>query len=173
MLRGASLHFAAQGNSVSVVARNSRRLNALAKEPRLINPIAVDYRDEAALRSKLEDAVNVFGSISLAVCWIRSIAPQAGYIVAEVMNKGTSPCRYFDILGSATADPSTLNSRREADFRQFQHIEYRKIILGFIIKNGGTRWLTNDEISAGVINAVEIDAKGYIIGTVHPWSMRP
>lgn len=173
MLRGVSLYFASQGNSVSVVARNSRRLNTLVKEAQRINSIAVDYRDETALQSKLADAVNVFASISLAVCWIHSIAPRASYVVAEMMNKGTSPCRYFDVTGSATVDPSTLNSQREADFRRFYHVEYRKIILGFVVENSVSRWLTNDEISVGVINAVELDAKTYIVGTVQPWSMRP
>lgn len=50
----------------------------------------------------------------------------------------------------------------------FPHILDRKIILGFIVEGKTSRWLTNDEISSGVIDAVKKDSLEYIIGTLTP-----
>lgn len=177
MLRGVSLHLASQVYTVSVIARRRQRLYNLAQEAHLlaghINPIQVDYQNGALLRVKIEEAVNTFGPVILAVCWIHSIAPQAPYIVAESIGRGPAVGRYFDVRGSAAADPSHPEPQREVGFQQFTYILYRRIILGFVLRNGGSRWLTNDEISTGVLQAIERDAALYVVGTVQPWSARP
>lgn len=177
MLRGVSLHLTSQVNTVSVIARRRHRLTSLVKETRHlagdVNPIPVDYRNGTTLRAKLEEAIDIFGPITLAVCWIHSIAPQAPYIVAESIGTGPSVCRYFDVLGSAAADPSHQEPQREVCFQQFKYVLCRKIILGFVIDNGLSRWLTDDEISTGVIQAIERDEVCYVVGRVRPWSARP
>ena len=177
MLRGVSLHLASQVHTVSVIARRRPRLHNVAQEAHLlaghINPIQVDYQNGALLRVKIEEAVNTFGPVTLAVCWVHSIVPQAPYIVAESIGRGPSVCRYFDVRGSAAADPAHPEPQREVSFQQFTYILYRRIILGFVLGNGASRWLTNDEISTGVIHAIERDTACYVVGTVHPWSARP
>jgi hypothetical protein len=45
--------------------------------------------------------------------------------------------------------------------------------LGFKIEDNSSRWLTNDEISSGVIEAITNDEEEKIVGIVSPWDKRP
>jgi hypothetical protein len=47
------------------------------------------------------------------------------------------------------------------------------VVLGFVAGETGSRWLTNDEISTGVLKAVDEDAPLSIVGETRPWSARP
>ena len=55
----------------------------------------------------------------------------------------------------------------------YPNIQYRQVILGFVIEGGRSRWLTHAEISGGVLDAVRNDRLFSIVGTVEPWSLRP
>ena len=46
------------------------------------------------------------------------------------------------------------------------HIAYRQVLLGSM----GDRWLTHEEISAGVLDAVEADLPLCVIGERKGWS---
>jgi len=54
-----------------------------------------------------------------------------------------------------------------------KNMRYRTILLGFVVEGKTSRWLTNNEICDGVIEAIENDARDSIIGTVEPWNKRP
>lgn len=172
MLRGTSLELAARGYIVSVVARSQDRLARLqqetAKSPGDIHPIALDYRDSDALRAALQAASKQHGAISVAVVWAHSIAPEAPYIAAETVRG-----HYVHVLGSAGADPSRPDTGRRERFAAFQHLRYTEAILGFVRQGGRSRWLTNAEISAGVLQALDGQDERFIVGTVEPWSARP
>jgi hypothetical protein len=47
------------------------------------------------------------------------------------------------------------------------------VILGFVLEGGHSRWLRNAEISQGVLQAIDTDAKRFVVGTIEPWSARP
>ncbi|MBT2690712.1 hypothetical protein J7I93_21465 [Bacillus sp. ISL-47] len=47
------------------------------------------------------------------------------------------------------------------------------VILGFREETGRSRWLTNNEISDGVMNAVKKGKELYITGEVETWDQRP
>ena len=175
MLRGASLHLASQSNTVSVIARSQNRLKTLVEEADslegMIHSIQVDYREGEQLRAKLKKVVDLFGPISLVVSWIHSTAPEAPSIVADIVGRGSSSLRFFDIWGFLTEDH--WHVEREKRFQEMEKILYRKITLGFIIENGVSRWLTNEEISTGVIQAIEKDKASFVIGRVEPMSAHP
>lgn len=173
MLRGVCMYLASRGGVVSVLARDRRRLDTLAHETRgAVRAIAADYRDSAALRLRIEEAVRAHGPIGLAVCWIHSTAPEAPLVVARAVAPIETPCRFFHILGSASADPSKERAEHP-QLRLLPGILYRRIVLGFVIEPAGSRWLTNDEIGRGVIEAVAADRDESIIGVGAPWSARP
>ena len=44
-----------------------------------------------------------------------------------------------------------------------EHIDYRRVILGFIETSGSRRWLTHHEICEGVISAVDGKAQEYVV----------
>lgn len=168
MLRDVSLELVRRGFEVSVVERRTERLARLRQEagPRL-HPVPVDYRDTGALSEALERQVAQLGPIVLAVVWVHSVAPEAPYVIARYVQG-----RYFHVLGSATADPSRPDPGRSRRFAALPHLRYREVILGFVVEPGGSRWLTHDEISRGVLEAIDRDAPRGIVGTVEPWSAR-
>jgi hypothetical protein len=177
MLRGVVHDLATRGDTVSVVARRPDRFAALARAaaglPGRVNPLPVDYRDGDALRAHLEESGGQFGPFALAVCWIHSTAPDAPFVVADVVNRGPAACRYVHVLASETADPSRSDPGTEARFRRFGSIAYRAVVLGFVLEPGGSRWLTDEEICAGVMRAIARDEVTTVVGTVRPWSERP
>ena len=170
MLRPVSVYLARQGHTVSVIARNRDRLFELIKEtnrePGVINTIPLDYADTDLLTMKLEEAIAILGPITTAVSWIHSTAPEASMTIADIINRQVDICRFFDLVGSANQDPENLDNGREDLFRAYERIRYRRIILGHIVEDGGKRWLTNREISDGIISALESDTAETIIGSI-------
>ena len=83
--------------------------------------------------------------------------------------------RMFQVLGSATADPGHPHrlASAAAVAEGLVDCRLRQVVLGFQVIGDGSRWLTNDEISAGVLEAVRSDRPLSVIGQVEPWSARP
>lgn len=52
-------------------------------------------------------------------------------------------------------------------------ITFQAVVLGFVVESGGSRWLTDVEISSGVFAAIESSMPLSIVGTVEPWTARP
>lgn len=175
MLKEVSRQLAYEYNTISVVARNSHKLYSLRIETMHLkgnlDPIQVDYTDYEKLRTEIDLSVERYGSISLVVSWIHSTAPEASSIIANLINSQKEEFRFFDVLGSASADPSKEN--RLPDFANLEFIKYRQIILGFIYGEDNSRWLTDEEISSGVLKAIEEDTVRSVIGVTEPWDRRP
>ena len=177
MLREAALGLVERGHAVSVVARNARRLEALRIKAKvmggILRPVCVDYRDADALAFGIGEAVAELGPARLAVVWAHSSAPHAPFVVAERLAKAGGPTDFFHVLGSAAADPSQPDARRSEGFSKFDGVAYHEIVLGFVLEPGGSRWLTDDEIAAGVLRAIDLRAPRTIVGIVEPWTARP
>ena len=185
MLSGVSRHLCEEYKTVSVIGRNPHRFNSLLREtahlPGNVNPLQLDYTDSANLVENLNTSIERYGNISLVVSWIHSTAPEAPFLVAKEIDKYGKQFRFFEILGSAYGNPANKSKRNSGieegstleDFNKLVNVRYREIILGFVIEGNGSRWLTNDEISNGVIKAVETDIENSVIGTVEPWDKKP
>lgn len=178
MLRGVCERLAQHTGTVSVIARDLSRLKSLADSlsslPGRLNPISVDYRDGAMLRSAIERATAEFGPIELVVAWVHSTAPDAPAIIARAAATHSRSLRFFHVLGSASADPSQENPSTPAWVIGMPNLEYRRVILGFVLESDdSSRWLTDAEICAGVLEAIQRDDEESIVGVVEPWSKRP
>ena len=182
MLRGVVLHLASRGYAVSVIARRAEPLAMLADEVRAtggrVQPLALDYADDDRLRHELARAIAEHGPFVLVVAWIRPGAPRALDTVADCADAGggeaaVSRCRFFRILGSAAADPALQRKGRGARYRAMEGLDYREIVLGFRIEGERSRWNSNEEIAAGVIDAIERDLDEHVVGVVRPWEMNP
>jgi hypothetical protein len=168
MLAGASRGLAERGWQVTMAARQRRRLDAARAGLPALHPVAVDYTDTGAFDDALKVAADQRGTITLALCWIRGSAPEALAAVAAAVADGG---RLVHVLGSAARDPSTLGS--DALLAQ-ERLRYQRVVLGFVIEGGRSRWLTDAEISAGALAAVDdprLDP--HVVGQLHPWSARP
>jgi hypothetical protein len=177
MLRSVSLDLAARGMEVSVVARSADRLRRLAADAEgtagAIHPVALDYRDTDRLLAALAAAHEARGPISPAVLWIHAVASEAPAAVVGAIASPDDPPRLFHLRGSAARDPSASADPIAHRLREHPGIRYREVVLGFTGRPGRTRWLTDAEISDGVIRAIEDDAARAVIGRVAPWSERP
>jgi NAD(P)-dependent dehydrogenase (short-subunit alcohol dehydrogenase family) len=169
MLAGACRGLATRGWQVTMVARDRRKLDAaIAGTPHLL-PAPVDYRDAAAFDVALKDAIARAGPARLALCWIRGNAPAALAATAAVVVDGG---RVVHVLGSAASrHPSTLGS--DTLLRQ-DRVRYQRVVLGFVVERGRSRWLTDAEISAGALAAVDDPGLDpHVVGQVEPWHARP
>ncbi|MCJ8008726.1 hypothetical protein J2S14_002688 [Lederbergia wuyishanensis] len=170
MLADVSL-FLANEYRVSVIARNEVRMAELIKRANhstAITPALVNYQAEELFRDKIKNLIEMNGPFDIVVAWIHSGADNTIPIIAEENNLFEHPWRLFHILGSSTNLKEVIDRVRVPDSSL-----YRQIHLGFIIEHNRSRWLTHQEISAGVIKAIFQDQSVHTIGTVEPWDMRP
>lgn len=156
MLAGATRTLADQG-PVWVVARHASQFCQACQHPNL-TPIDGDYNDP-----RLTDRIPVSG-IHTIIAWIHG----SDWSFLERAVERCQARRVLHICGSSSADPSTPIQRPNLG-----HADYYRVILGFVIENNRSRWLTHEEISSGVLAAVRNDAPETVVGTVEPWAARP
>lgn len=165
MLAGATKWLAEKGHHVSVVSRGRQSPPELAG--RGVRLIAVDYRESQLLRQSVADAISQYGPIELAIFWIHSDAPGAFGIIADGISRHAEVAwRLIHVRGSAAhlrpeVPPVPTNCL------------YREVLLGFVAEETESRWLTHEEISGGVIDAIQSDRERTVVGTLEPWERRP
>lgn len=120
-------------------------------------------------------AIQKFGPVDLVVSWIHSTAPNAAFEIARLVTREAARVAFYDVLGSATLDPANakLFTEKVKKFAALSNLNYRAVVLGFVIENEKSRWLTRNEISTGVLAAIASDAELFMVGTTEPWSSRP
>ncbi len=161
MLRNVCLHLCALGNHVSVVARTQSHLDKLAEEGGArLHPIRSDWKDAPALRRAIEEAGRSFGRIDPAVVWIHSDSPEGPAEIVAAVRDESLPPRYFHLYGSAGDAAGSVKARWRIELPRAKGILYREILLG----SRGRRWLTDDEISEGVIRALTGDRPSFLVG---------
>jgi len=174
MLRGVCLHMASRGYVVSAVARSPLGLADLVMEGAAgrVVQLVVDYRDQDLFARALRSAVSSYGAFSLAVCWVHEDAPHAMDQVAEVIDDGHPGRRLIHVVGCERHDP--VEDVQTTRLRQ-EHpgLAIRRVVLGFVVEDGRSRWLTHDEISTGVQRAIDCRAEEAAVGVVRPWELRP
>lgn len=163
MLSGLVEALAGDGGRLSLLSRH-------ASQARGENGFDCDYRDDQAFAAALAAAVDRSGPVDLAVAWFHTLKIAAPRLLAERVDG-----RLFQVLGSAIADPGHPDrlARAAGVAADLPDCRLRQIVLGFKPTDGGSRWLTNAEISRGVLEAVSADQTLTIIGQVEPWSARP
>lgn len=177
MLSEAALTLGEHSDALSIIARTRKSLDFLGTRlldsPAVYNPIQIDYQDVALLKKSLRAAIESYGPIDLVVAWIHSNAQDVPLIVASTAAEKSLVVDFFHVLGSSSAEPQSVPNPMELRLRTIPGLKYHKVILGFVREGGNSRWLTNQEISRGVIDAVLADAPEHFVGVVRPWSMRP
>ena len=164
MLAGLCRSLCACSGSVSVMARNEKRIRSIAPE---VEAIACDYNNGRALAETLSQ----IEPPDLLIAWIHGRAPQARRALAECV---AAEGRFVQVLGSAHADPSHPERLTEmAHAADGLPIDYAAVLLGFVMESGRSRWLTNAEICDGVLGAIESGVPHAVVGTIEPWSAKP
>lgn len=164
MLAGCCRALLDVSDHVSVMARDECRIRAIAPA---VQPVLCDYKDEAAFAA----ALAALDPPDLVVARIHGRQPATRRALAE---RATPGGRFLQVLGSAHGDPSHPWRLAEmAKAAEGLPISCQAAVLGFVVENGHSRWLSNDEISAGVFAAIQSGTPLSIIGTVEPWSAKP
>lgn len=163
MLKDVCHHLAKNGWSVSVIARHQETLDALLREVSeysgKIIPLVLDWNDLGALEHALLETIAANGPITLSVVWIHSSAPAAPLVVAKFVEGDYYHVRPSSVLESSYRDPVDVAALSAAS-----KIRYHQVILGSIVEDGQTRWLTNHEIAVGVIEALEEKPTRFVVG---------
>ncbi len=159
MLAGLCVTLAAGGRQVTVVGRDRGKLDRVAGRDPRIHALSVDYEDVPAFAAALAEVAAERGPVMLAVCWIRSWAPESLLAAADSVAPSG---RLFHVLGSQRSDASDSVI---AELQSREELHYRQVQLGGIDDGGGRRWLTNEEIAGGVAAAVAADQKSFLVGT--------
>lgn len=163
MLKGVVISLLDEYDIVSVLSRNDEKFNNLKEEAdkgsKKLNWIKCDYTDYQELTSQLIKAIGELNEISLVISWIHSTAALAPAIAAKIINHQRTKCDYYDIISSTGVS-------REPSFTPFENITYHKIQLGYVNDGDANRWLSDDEICSGVIEAVKSGEKDSAIGEI-------
>ncbi|MCB0076481.1 MAG: hypothetical protein KDD73_03590 [Anaerolineales bacterium] len=175
MLAGAALQMARRSWRLTMIARTARSLqhfaNRLDADHRPPTLVRANYNDVARFAAVVDEIVAAHGVPTLVVAWFHGDG--AALRLAQQLAAGGTSCDFYHLLGSASANPATPLDTQRRPFDQWPALRYHQIVLGFIIESGRSRWLTNEEISAGTLYALHHQRSRHIIGTVEPWSARP
>lgn len=160
--------YANQSNYVSVIAREEekvKRIKHSTKQQKHIYPIYVNYRQIEKLEEQLKTAILMLGLIQQVVAWVRSDAKETLKSIIKVVTDQLSDWQLFHIINSSA------DSERIKDYLYVPaNCQYRQIQLGFKVVSNYSRWLTNQEISQGVIEGIQQERNTmlHIVGQVEP-----
>jgi len=159
MLAGVSLRIATEGYITTVLGRDISRLGRLVEENERILPLSVDYRDYPGLTQAINKLCDN-GPVRLVVAWIHSTAPDALQAVVNVISfRQSDEWKLFHVLSSISQDPVVT-----AGLDLPELCEYHQVQLGYEVEGSSRRWLTDDEISDGIIGAIKSNQAYSVIG---------
>lgn len=167
MLQAAVLDWNQEGHKVTVVARTAEKLRHLSKcaaHPERLRTIQADYHQLESFQKKLED----LPPPDTIVSWIHRSGNSAIQALCDTYGNVSKRLGLFHIKGSSASDPLQNYVPQYSDA-----INYYEVILGFQLTGCTSRWLTNEEIAKGVVEAVKQRHARYIVGTIKPWNARP
>jgi len=168
MLTGFCVDMTKVEEVVSVVGRNLVRFDRLAKKCEgnigKINPVITDYSNIEELTDQLKHCFYLFGTPTLIVSWIHS--PSAGAHETIMRLTKQASCDYYYLSGSLKSEKLLQVDEVEQMAVQFTNINFHKVVLGFIKEANSKRWLTNEEISKGVLKAALSGEKVSVVGVL-------
>lgn len=156
MLADAARKIARRGARVTLIAR---RPDALAREIGA-EPLAMDWRSEDDVARALA-ALGAQAAPRLMISWIHADGLWCLPSFEALLAVGARSIR---VHGSAAGDPS---AGIKADPPPPAHAVRQHVVLGWVNGPGGRRWLTDQEISAGVLAALDDPAAApRVVGTL-------
>jgi len=174
MLAQATQALAARCDVLTLVARTERSLrsldDALATSGVTRHLLRLDWSDPRAFVGTLEEHVDRVGAPALVVAWLHD--DTLGPAVARAVARDPG-CDFLQVRGSSAASPSADTGAIARDPRIPAQARYRQVILGFVVTEGRSRWLSHHEISEGTLQAVDHPQAVTVVGTVEPWDRRP
>lgn len=170
MLQDVSLDIARRSREITSVARTHDSLETLDAliDPRVTHhQLALNWDEPDAYLETIESHLVGTSPPELVVAWIHDTD------VALRLTSLVSTSTFFHIIGSGSSVPAEIATRFHEQFAPHASIDYAQVILGFRRGAEGSRWLTDEEISSGVLEAIDREHHVHVVGTIEPWSDRP
>ena len=169
MLAGASVALAARSEAMTSVARTRRSLAALdaaiADTVRVHHVLTLDWHEPDRFVGEIERHVATTKPPDLIVAWIHDDG--RALRLAEALATPERPPTFVHVVGSASGDVGAVADGVRAGMGAPEiAVRYRQVVLGAHRTAGGMRWLTHDEISTGVLEAIEQGRDRFVVGVV-------
>lgn len=107
--------------------------------------------------------------IDLAILWIHDTGKQFSENIKHFLFSHHPKTKVYQLWGSSSRNPLELS---QTALHTSYPERYREIFLGYERTGSSTRWLTDQEISEGIVQAVETDESQSTIGITDPWSKK-
>jgi len=170
MLRAATLWLAAQGYEVMATGRNASRLDNLRAQSKSITTLPCDYGQLEEFISSIRQSSSEQSQpgFDLVLAWIHGDDEPILKRIAELIEeKPDTQWKLFHVLGSS----GNVDAIRKK-IQMSPRCNYFQIQLGFKLEGNFSRWLSNEEISAGTIASMR-EEKNVLVGQLEPWEDRP
>lgn len=175
MLAEATVYLAEKSEQLTFTARSPQSISRLTKAldgaAARCRGLTLDWNDETKFIAQLAAYLDEHGYPSLTVAWLHNDC--LGPKIATLLAKHSKHSTFYQVRGSAAAKPGSGSLTTGNQFSPSDGLEYNEIILGFEIDGNTSRWLSNSEISAGVISAIDSCDSVSVVGVVDPWERRP
>lgn len=167
MLRGTTEYFISNNFHVSIIGRDPQKLNYFTSKfptKKTFNLISIDYTESISFLKVIEENIKNNGSFNIIISWVHSNGLNSFLQLIDVVKKSNDQALLYHIKGSSFYDSAQNNSFNR--LIKSNKLIYREIFLGYKRENNLSRWLTNDEISSGVIKAIKSNNAISIIGRI-------
>lgn len=177
MLQGTTAQCIEDGDKVTVVGRNPRRLayftEKYAESTKNICLLATDYTNTDQFIKDIADAAQNCGKITHAIIWMHGSGKATLLALLAYLHQQNEKCSIFHLQGSAVYNPEHLEDKDLQEQIFSLTLDYNQIILGFVLEERYARWLSHKEISEGTYEAFSQNKRKKIIGITTPWDKRP
>lgn len=173
MLAQATGWVAERSDFTVAFGRNRQRLDRLEKRSAKygLRIQELDYTDTEALKNAVATAYTKYGEIDMVVAWIHGTAPNAISTIKQQIAMLQKTHRWLLIIIKGSS--SNLSSIIATEATIPENCTVKEVQLGFIFNGTTSRWLTHEEISLGVIQAIKGNKSKVVVGTLEPWNKRP
>lgn len=168
MLKAAAVELAARSQQFTSVARTrgslSRLDDALRNGSTQHHPLQLDWSNADEFLARIQQHVSGTEPPDLVVAWIHD--DQLTLRLALNLAETGTAFRFFHIIGSATVNPEGISDSLLDEFDPPANLDYHQVVLGARQTGWRSRWLTDQEISAGVLEAIEQLEDQFVVGTL-------
>lgn len=167
MLAAASKTLALRSHRLTSVARTLRSLAtldaALADAGCVHHACPLDWTEPERFLCGIERHVAATEPPDLVVAWIHD--DELAIRLAERLATARRPPVFVHVVGSSSGDPTVVADAVRGRLSKGPYAaHYRQAILGVRRTGRTVRWLTHEEISSGVVEAIDRAAPTFLIG---------
>ena len=152
MLAGLTKSLSDDFDIVGVLGRTESKMKDLMGIQNIVMLLA-DYTHKDEFISLIDEFVAKHGRPQLVITWIHETRPEATVEVARYCKDD-----FYQVTGHTGSNDSHIPRKHNVEIERIG-VSYHRVTLG----RKGDGWLTNDEISSGVINAVKADQPVFVI----------